>query len=89
MGEKRYGGPLSVKVTRESAVPSSWDRVPVCLVLLEGAGGKGWDVMVNCISKFYMHDLTKVLVIVKFFSVNPYIDPSINILFFSIIFRHF
>ena len=49
MGEKRYGGPLSegdMKVTRESALPTSWDSVPVCLDLLEGAGGKGWDVMV-------------------------------------------
>ena len=52
MGEKRYGGHLSVKVTKESAVPSSWDRVPVCLVLLEGAGGKGWDVMVIVLANF-------------------------------------
>ena len=32
-------------VSRES----SWDRVPVRLDILEGAGGKGWDV----INKFY------------------------------------
>ena len=43
----------------------------------------------NCISKFYVHDLTNVLVIVKFISVNPYIDPVLHILFVSIILRSF
>ena len=58
-----------MKVARESVVPTSWDRVPVCLDLLEEAGGKGWDFGVNSMIKSYIHDLTKVMVIVKLISL--------------------